>query len=293
MDPINRTIITDIILLGFSTDVKINVLLFVLFFIIYVITVVGNCLIICLVTISHDLHTPMYFFLCILSFVDLCNSSNVVPCLLFILISVRGAVSLSVCALQIYMALLMGGTECLLLAIMAYDRVCQRLVVLLWVVSFIVFVFPSLITPLALCNNKINHFMCELLAVMKLACDHAYSSELFVLIVCFGALLLPFLFIIGTYIGIIYSVLKIHSGQRFKAFATCSSHTTVVALFYGTAMVMNFGASSQYSTTRGKYISVFYNVICPMLNPIIYSLNNTEVKKKYKRIIKQHHGATK
>ncbi|XP_018425359.1 PREDICTED: olfactory receptor-like protein OLF3 [Nanorana parkeri] len=305
MDPMNRTFITEIILLGFSTNLKINIVLFFLFSVIYVITVVGNVLIISLVIISYDLHTPMYFFLCILSFVDLCNSSSVVPRLLSDLFSVRRAIPLSACAFQVYVALLMGGTECLPLAIMAYDRfvaicrplhyyvimrwsICHRLAIFLWVTSFIVFVFPSLATPMALCNpNEINHFMCELLAVMKLTCQHVYSSELLVMIVCFSALLLPFLFIIGTYISIIHSVLKIHTGQRFKAFATCSSHITVVVLFYGAAMVMNFGASSQYSTSQGKYISIFYNVICPMLNPVIYSLNNTDVKKKFKSFLKQ------
>nr|DBA25531.1 TPA: hypothetical protein GDO54_009909 [Pyxicephalus adspersus] len=298
----NRTIVTEIILLGFSTDLKINILLFVLFLVMYVITVIGNCLIILLIIINPHLQTPMYFFLCILSLLDLCNSSSVVPRLLSDLITAQRSITLGACALQFYTILLMGGTECLLLALMAYDRyvaicrplhypvlmrwsVCFRLVAFLLLISFFLFVFPSLSSPMALCNpNLVNHYMCELLAIIKLTCDHVYSSEVSILILCFASILLPFVYIIVTYICIITKVLKIKSGGRSKTFSTCTSHITVVALYFGTGMVMYFGPSSDYSTSQGKYISVFYNIVCPMLNPIIYSLNNREVKETLKKL---------
>ncbi|XP_077341305.1 olfactory receptor 2B6-like [Lithobates pipiens] len=297
----NNTLLQEVILLGFSTDRRVNIALFALFFIIYLITFIGNVLIIFIIVISHQLHTPMYYFLCILSFVDLCNSSSIVPRLLCDLLSVERSISLSACAIQFYIILLMAGTEFILLAIMAYDRyiaicrplhyailmrwsVCYRLTAFLWITSFVMFVLPPLVSPVPLCNpNQINHFMCEILAIIKLTCYHVYSSEIMILVICFISILLPFVFILGTYICIVSSVLKIHSGRRSKAFSTCTSHVTVVALFYGSAMILNFGATSPYSTKRGKYISIFYNIVCPMLNPIIYSLNNTEVKEKLKR----------
>lgn len=292
----NRTIITEIILLGFSTDLKINIILFVLFFVIYVITLMGNCLIILMIIINPHLRTPMYFFLCILSFLDLCSSSSVVPRLLSDLFATQRSISLGACALQFYTVMLMGGTECLLLGLMAYDRyiaicwplhysvlmrwsVCYRLIALLLIISFFFFVFPSLSSPMALCNpNRVNHYMCELLAIVKLTCDRVPSSEVSILILCFASILLPFVYIIVTYVCIIATVLKIKSAGRSKAFSTCTSHISVVALYFGTGMIMYFGPSSDYSTSQGKYISVFYNIMCPMLNPIIYSLNNKEVK---------------
>nr|DBA25533.1 TPA: hypothetical protein GDO54_009911 [Pyxicephalus adspersus] len=298
---LNKTLLTEVILLGFSNDRNINIGLFVLFLVIYLVTFLGNILIICLIVFYHQLHTPMYYFLCILSLVDLCNSSTVVPRLLADLCSVQRSISLGACTVQFYIVVLMGGSECLLLAIMAYDRyvaicrplhyailmrwsICYQLTAFLWITSFLVFVFPSLISPLPLCNpNQINHFMCEVLAVMTLSCYHVYADEFLVLVVCFVCMLLPFLFIIGTYISIIASVLKIRSAKRSKAFSTCTSHITVVVLFYGSALVMNFGATSPYTKNQGKYISLFYLIICPMLNPLIYSLNNSEVKDKLRK----------
>nr|DBA25536.1 TPA: hypothetical protein GDO54_009914 [Pyxicephalus adspersus] len=301
MDHTNHTLLKEVILLGFSTDRKVNTSLFVILLLIYLITVIGNVLIIFIIIVSSKLHTPMYFFLCILSFVDLCNSSTIVPRLLSDLLSSRRSISLGACAVQFYIILLMVGTECLLLAIMAYDRyvaicrplhyrilmrwsVCYCLTVCLWIGSFMMFVFPPLVSPVPLCNpNQINHFMCEILAIIKLTCYHLYSSELMILVICFLSFLLPFVFILGTYFCILSSVLKIHSARRSKAFSTCTSHVTVVVLFYGTAMILNFGATSPYSIDHGKYISLFYNIVCPMLNPIIYSLNNTEVKDELKK----------
>ncbi|XP_018425357.1 PREDICTED: olfactory receptor 2F1-like [Nanorana parkeri] len=298
----NKTMITEIILLGFSADFRTKVVLFVVFLVIYVATLVGNYLIIIIIIINPHLRTPMYFFLCILSLLDLGNSSSVVPRMLYHLLSAQRSISLGACTLQFYTIMLMGGTECLLLALMAYDRyvaicrplrypvvmrwsVCYRLTALLLIISFFLFVFPSLSSPMALCNpNRVNHYMCELLAIIKLACVHVRSSEVSILVLCFTSILLPFVYIIVTYGCIIAAVLQIKSAGRSKAFSTCTSHISVVALYFGTGMVMYFGSSSDYSTSQGKYISVFYNIVCPMLNPIIYSLNNKEVKETIKKL---------
>ncbi|XP_069830393.1 olfactory receptor 2B6-like [Dendropsophus ebraccatus] len=295
----NKTLATEVILLGFSFDFRINIALFLIFFIIYFVTVFGNLLMIILIMISPRLHIPMYFFLCNLSIIDLFYSSSALPKLLMDLLSTQRIISLGGCGIQIYVSLFLGDTECLLLALMAYDRylaichplhypmlmrwaACYRLAALVWFTSFFISVVPSLLMPMKACNpNKINHFMCEVIAVIKLSCGNIYMNELIIFSISFFTLLLPFLFIIITYICIISSVLKIHSVERSKAFSTCTSHIIVVVMFYSTAMVMYFGPSSQYSTDQEKYISVFYVIIIPMLNPIIYSLKNKEVKNRF------------
>ncbi|XP_072000321.1 olfactory receptor 2B6-like [Engystomops pustulosus] len=221
------------------------------------------------------------------------------PKLLVDLFSTHRIISVSGCCVQVYISVFLGDTECYLLALMAYDRymaichplnyhmlmrreVCCCLVAIVWIMSFFISVVPSLLMPIDFCNpNKINHFMCEVIAVIKLSCDNIYMNQLVIFSISFFTLLLPFSFIIVTYGFIISSVLKIQSVERSKAFSTCTSHIIVVVMFYCTAMVMYFGPSSQYSTDQEKYISVFYVLIIPMLNPLIYSLKNKEVKKTF------------
>ncbi|XP_044146878.1 olfactory receptor 1019-like [Bufo gargarizans] len=306
MDTHNKTLATEVILLSFSDNIQINIVLFLFFIIIYLVTVVGNFLMITIILISSQLHIPMYFFLCNLSFIDLFYSSSALPKLLVDLFSKERIMSLVDCAIQVYISTFLGDTECLLLALMAYDRciaicyplyypmlmrwtVCYWLAAFVWIMSFFISVVPSLLMPMKFCNpNRINHFMCEIIAVIKLSCDNIYLNELVIFCVSFITLLLPFLFIIITYICIISNVLKIQSVARSKAFSTCTSHIIVVVLFYWTAMVMYFGPSSQYSTNQEKYISVFYVVIIPMLNPIIYSLKNKEVKNAFLSLVNSH-----
>ncbi|XP_075717788.1 olfactory receptor 2G3-like [Rhinoderma darwinii] len=301
MNAKNRTITTEFILLGFSTDLRVNIFLFVLFLAIYIVTINGNGLIMWLILFNSHLHTPMYFFLCILSFLDLCTSTSVVPKLLADFFSTRRSISLGACTLQFYTVLLMSGTESLLLALMAYDRyvaicrplhypmlmrwrTCYSLTALVWIVSFMIFIIPAFSMPMDLCYpNHINHFMCEVLAVVQLACDDIILSEVVMFVTCFIALFLPFVFIIVSYACIISSVLKIHSTGRSKAFSTCTSHITVVVLSYGPSMIVYFGPSSQYSTNHGKYLSLFSYIICPSLNPLIYSLNNKDVKETIRK----------
>ncbi|KAG8536054.1 hypothetical protein GDO81_027194, partial [Engystomops pustulosus] len=244
----------------------------------------------------------MYFFLCILSFMDLCVTSTILPRLLVDLVSGQRIISLVACIVQFYIVLIMGGTECLLLALMAYDRYvaicrplhypvlmrwskCYQMTALVWILSFLVFVLPAFVNPVTLCYpNRINHFMCEVLAVLQLACGDIQNNLVSMLIICFIALFLPFLFILASYSLILSSVMKIRSAGRSKAFSTCSSHVLVVFFYFGTAVIMYFGPSSSYSTNNGKYFSLFSNVICPTLNPIIYCLNNSDVKEAQRKI---------
>ncbi|KAG9467684.1 hypothetical protein GDO78_014485, partial [Eleutherodactylus coqui] len=306
MTTMNRTLATEFIFLGFSNNLRVNICLFLLFLGIYLVTVNGNVLIMILILRTHNLHTPMYFFLCVLSFLDLCVSTSVVPRLLADLLSTHRLISHGACVIQFYTIILMAGTEFLLLALMAYDRyiaicrplhypvlmrwsMCYRLTALLWIISFMVFVLPSLLKPVDLCYpNHINHFMCEALAIVQLACDDIYVTKIVMLLTSLIAILFPFMFIIVSYACIISSVLRIHSTKRSKAFSTCTSHITVVILFYGTAMFVYFSPLSQSLANQGKYFALFYNVICPSLNPLIYSLNNKDVKEVIQKMFHKY-----
>nr|DBA25554.1 TPA: hypothetical protein GDO54_009930 [Pyxicephalus adspersus] len=304
MDNKNLTVIREIILLGFSKDPTINSGLFVLFFVIYVVTFFGNALMIHIVLQNSQLHIPMYYFLCILSILDLCYSTTILPKLLADLFSSYRAILIWGCGIQIYVTLLVEGCECLLLATMAYDRyvaicqplhypvvmcwsMCYKMTALIFVASFLMCTLPSLLSPIAICYNQMNHFMCELLAFLKLACNTISFSELQIFCISFISLLLPFVFILGSYACILSSILNIQSAGRSKAFSTCSSHLAVVGLYFGTAMFMYFGPSSQYSTNLEKYSSIFYVIISPMLNPLIYSFNNKKIKDLCKAMLKK------
>ncbi|XP_063775261.1 olfactory receptor 2G3-like [Pseudophryne corroboree] len=296
----NETIFYDVILLGFSNDPVVNAALFVLFGIIYIVTVAGNGLILFMIFVNPQLHTPMYFFLCMLSILDMCYSTTAVPKLLADLFSSHRTISSAGCSIQIYVILLVEGCECLLLALMAYDRyvaicqplyysvlmrwsVCYKLVALIFIGSFMMCALPSFFMQVTFCGNQVNHFMCEMLAILKLACTDISSNELVIFSISFLSLLLPLVIILVSYGCIMASVLKIRNAGRSKAFSTCTSHLAVVALYFGTAMLMYFGPSSQYSTNQEKYSSICYVILSPMLNPMIYCLNNREVKDTFRK----------
>nr|DBA25550.1 TPA: hypothetical protein GDO54_009926 [Pyxicephalus adspersus] len=196
MDVRNQSDFSEVVLLGFTQDRTINIVLFFLFLIIYLITIFGNGLIICTILFNSQLHIPMYFFLCNLSFIDFCYSSTAVPRLLSDLFSVKRTISNLACGIQLYITVFMGGTECQLLALMAYDRfvaicrplhyrllmkwsLCYGLTIFVWLFSFMINMVPSLFTPLKLCyQNQINHFMCEILGVTRLSCVDISMNEL-------------------------------------------------------------------------------------------------------------------
>ncbi|XP_058588565.1 putative olfactory receptor 2B8 isoform X2 [Neofelis nebulosa] len=305
MDPKNGSSFTGFILLGFSDRPQLERVLFVVLLILYLLTLLGNTTIIALSRLDPHLQTPMYFFLSNLSFLDLCYTTSTVPQLLVDLRGTDKSISFAGCVAQLFVSLWLGSTECILLGVMAFDRyaaVCRplhytvimhpRLCSLMASASwFIGFVNSSLHTVLIflvpLCGrNKIDHFFCEIPPLLKLACVDTtlYESELFSVSVMI--LLIPVALITFSYGQIVRVVLAIKSasGQR-KAFGTCGSHLTVVSLFYGTGIYIYLQPSNNYSQDQGKFISLFYTIVTPMVNPVIYTLWNKDVMGAMRKVL--------
>ncbi|XP_053316492.1 olfactory receptor 2B2-like [Spea bombifrons] len=303
MENENQTVVKEFILTGLSQDRRTRILLFVLFLFMYLLTVFGNILLICAVIANSRMHTPMYYFLCQLSFLDLFYSTSAVPKLLLDLIStIGGRISYIGCIAQMNTCLFLGETECILLAVMAYDRyvaicfplrymvimswrICKNITVVVWLGSFACSVLPTVSSLRPICKgNQIDHFICEIIALMKLVCGDTSFDEAKIIFASFFTLLVPLAFILVSYMCIIASIWKIHSTNgRTKAFSTCASHLTVVLMFYGTSMSLYLGPTKQFSK-KHKYITVFYVIVTPMLNPLIYSLRNNEVKSAVMKV---------
>jgi olfactory receptor len=300
----NQTSVTEFVFLGLSQDLQTQVLLFFLFLAIYLLTVLGNLLIIVLIHIDSILHTPMYFFLRNLSFADLCFSTTTVPQELAHFLVKRKTISFAGCATQIMVLLLVGGTECALLAVMSYDRyvaVCKplhystimthSLCVQLAMWSWASGAFVSLVDTMFTLhlpyqgNNIINHFFCEPPALLKLASADTYNTEMAIFAMGVVILLVPVSLVLVSYWNIISTVTQMQSGEgRLKVFSTCGSHLLVVVLFYGSAILAYMRPNSKIMNERDKMISVFYSAVTPMLNPIIYSLRNKDVKGALRRL---------
>ncbi|XP_030149516.1 olfactory receptor 13C7-like [Lynx canadensis] len=303
------------ILLGLSAHPKLEKMFFVLILLMYLVILLGNGVLI-LVTVSVSrLHTPMYFFLGNLSFLDICYTTSSVPLILDSFLTPRKTVPFSACAVQMFLSFAMGATECVLLGMMAFDRyvaICNPLrypVVMSKAVyvpmaasswaagSTTAMVQTSLAMRLPFCgDNVINHFTCEILAVLKLACADISINVISMAVANVIFLGVPVLFIFISYIFILTTILRIPSAEgRKKAFSTCSAHLTVVVIFYGTILFMYgkpkskdpLGADKQ--DLSDKLISLFYGVVTPMLNPIIYSLRNKDVKAAVRNLVFQKH----
>ncbi|KAM4015397.1 olfactory receptor 5V1-like [Anomaloglossus baeobatrachus] len=301
----NQTSIKDFILLGFSGAPVLQQLLFVLFLLIYITTVMGNISIILAYRLTPSLHTPMYLFLANLSFLEICYISNTVPKMLSNFLSTHKTISFSGCVLQMYCGLLLGGTECYLLAVMAYDRynaichpllygtsiykrTCIQFVAVSWIGGAINSLIHTILTfSLLFCNNnRINHFFCDLPPVMQLACTSTMTNEIVLLVACGCVIVSSFILTIISYTHIIATILNIKSTSgRKKAFSTCTSHLIVVTLFYGSAIFMYFRPKSSYSMDQDRVISALYAFVAPLLNPFIYSLRNSDVKAAVKKIV--------
>ncbi|KAG9470532.1 hypothetical protein GDO78_017461 [Eleutherodactylus coqui] len=303
MAPGNRTVLTEFILAGFPQNLQSCILIFVFFLLLYILTILGNMFLICTVVVSPQLHSPMYFFLLNLSFLDLCYSSCSLPNVLLNMFSSKRRISVIGCLAQMNLGLFLGETECILLAVMAYDRyiaicfpfyytiimnrkVCRNVVFLMWSVCFILATVPTILKPLIFCGkNKLDHFVCEVLALLELACGDLSFYKMMIFFVSLFTLLAPFLFITASYICIIFAVLKIRSTDgRTKTFSTCASHLIVVLMFYGASMTMYMGQTKTFSY-HIKYISLMYGIMTPALNPLIYSLRNTDVKEAFRKIV--------
>lgn len=293
------------ILVGFSDQPQLELILFGVILFLYFMTLLGNSTIILVSLLDSKLHNPMYFFLSHLSFLDLCFTSSIVPQLLVNLGSSDKSITYGGCVVQLYVSLALGSTECVLLAVMSYDRyvavcrplhysfvmhprVCSILASMAWLSGVTTTLVQSTLTlQLPFCGNrKVDHFFCEVPVLIKLACvDTTFNqAELFVASVLF--LVVPLSLILMSYGNIAQAVLKIKSAiGRRKAFRTCSSHLMVVIIFYGTIIFMYLQPAKSRSKDQGKFVSLFYTVVTPMLNPLIYTLRNKEVKAALKKFM--------
>ncbi|XP_002712021.3 olfactory receptor 2F1 [Oryctolagus cuniculus] len=302
----NQTWMSEFILLGLSSDWGTQVSLFVLFLAMYVMTVVGNFLIILLITLDSRLHMPMYFFLSVLSFVDICYTNSTVPQMLVHFLSAWKSIPFHSCVFQLYISLAMGGTEFFLLGAMAYDRyvavchplhytvimhggLCLGLAVGCVMAGFTNSVMQAVIIfQLPLCRNVINHFACEMLAVLRLACVDISFNKVMVAISGFLVIMLPCCMVLFSYSHIVAAILRIRSVQgRSKAFGTCASHLTVVSLCFGTAIFTYMRPVGASSAEQEKMVALFYAVVTPMLNPLIYSLRNKDVMSAFQRVLEK------
>ncbi|KAF7235989.1 hypothetical protein EYD10_17224 [Varanus komodoensis] len=299
----NHTSVSAFVLLGFADYPELQRPLFVLFLLVYLVTVVGNVGMITLIKMDPQLHTPMYFFLSSLSFVDLCYSSSVTPRMLANLVADYKVISFAGCLIQCYLFIALVLTESFILAAMAYDRyvaICSPLTyttkmsweVCVWLVaapstySFLDAMIQTIFTfRLTFCgSNVINHFYCADPPLLKISCSDPHIKFTLMLISASFNLISSLLVILISYVFILITILKIPSAAgRHKAFSTCGFHLTAVTLFYGTLFIMYIRRPSSLSLEQSKVVSVFYVVLVPMLNPLIYSLRNKEVKGALKR----------
>ncbi|XP_029776816.1 olfactory receptor 13D1-like [Suricata suricatta] len=304
----NSSAVTKFFLMGFSKHPELQLLLFMLCLIMNVIILLGNSLLIVIIILDSRLHTPMYFFLGNLSLLDICYTSSSIPPILIIVKSERKSISFIGCTLQMALSLGLGSTECILLAVMAYDRyvaICNplRYPIIMnrmlyvhmaawsWIIGCLNSLVQTVMTMiLPFCgNNVIYHLTCEILALLKLICADI-SMNVFIMTVATTVLsVIPLLLIFISYVFILSSILRINSAEgRKKAFSTCSAHLTAVFLFYGSALFMYMKPKSKDTNTSDEIIGLSYGVITPMLNPIIYSLRNKEVKEAMKKILSRH-----
>ncbi|XP_004869916.1 olfactory receptor 9Q2 [Heterocephalus glaber] len=299
----NRTLVTEFFLTAFTEHPEWGLPLFLVFLSFYLTTLLGNVGMLILIRMDRRLHTPMYFFLSHLSFVDVCYSSVIVPQMLVVLWERGAAISQARCAAQFFLFTFFGSVDCYLLALMAYDRyvaVCQPLLYVtimtrkarvgLVAGAYVAGFFSALVRTvsaftLSFCgDNEIDFIFCDLPPLLKLTCGDSYTQE--VVIIVFAIFVLPacMVVILVSYLLIIVTILRIRSaGGRAKTFSTCASHLTAVSLFFGTLIFMYLGGNSSRSSERDRVLSLFYTVVTPMLNPLIYSLRNKEVKEAVRK----------
>ncbi|KAM4869538.1 olfactory receptor 11L1-like [Urocitellus parryii] len=307
----NVSAVTEFQLLGFRTLQEWQTLLFTIFLLIYLLTLTGNIVVI-IAVVSQDrrLHSPMYTFLQHLSFLEIWYTSTIVPLLLANLASWGRAISFSACMAQLYFFVFSGATECFPLAMMAYDwylaicsplhypflmspDTCRHLVALCWLTGVGTGFLPSMmISQLDFCGpNQINHFFCDLPPLMQLSCSSAHVTEMAIFVLLVEVLCICFLVTLMPYVFIVSSILRIPSASgRRKTFSTCGSHLAVVTIYYGTMISMYVRPCAHLSPEINKIISVFYTVVTPLMNPVIYSLRNKDFKEGVRKAIRRQHG---
>ncbi|XP_074087856.1 olfactory receptor 5AL1-like [Macrotis lagotis] len=303
----NHSVLNEFILLGLTDRTDLQVLLFGIFLVVYMISVMGNLGLIVLIQISPQLHTPMYFFLSHLAFVDFCYTSSITPNMLVNFMQEVKRITFFACAIQVACFITFVVCEIFLLSVMAYDRyvaicnpllytvvmspkTCIPMVVSTYTYGFFIGILQTTVTfHLSFCdNNVINHFYCDDVPLVALACSDTHVKEMMLFVIAgFNSLASLFIVLI-SYVFILNSILRINSAKgRQKAFSTCSSHMISLTIFYGTIIFMYLQPKSSHSLDTDKIASLFYTVIIPMLNPLIYSLRNKEVKSAFQKILRK------
>ncbi|XP_056425017.1 olfactory receptor 1020-like [Hyla sarda] len=301
----NRTEVTEFLLLGFQVSRGLRLFLFCLFLVVYCLIICWNLLIITLVSTSRNLHTPMYFFISNLSISDILLSTDIVPNLLHILLNNGGTMTFIGCMAQFYFFSASEGFECFLLTVMSYDRYvaicnplryssimtsghCVILTVICWLSGFIIILtYTVTIATLNFCgSNIIDHVFCDFVPLLELSCSNTFIVHLETYIISIPTILIPTIIIVVSYTYIILSILRISSSiDRQKAFSTCSSHLIVVSIFYWTIFIVYVVPRKGHTMTMSKILSLLYTVFTPLVNPIIYSLRNKDIKKAVKEIL--------
>ncbi|XP_036048984.1 olfactory receptor 8B3-like [Onychomys torridus] len=304
MTSANVSLVTEFILVGLTDQPDLQIPLFFVFLAMYIVTALGNLCLIILIVLNSHLHTPMYFFLFNLSFIDFCYSSVFTPKMLMNFILSKNVISYMGCMTQLYFFCFFVISECYVLTSMAYDRyvaicnpllytvamspkLCLNLMLGTYAMAFSgAMAHTGFMLRLTFCDaNTINHYFCDLLPVMQLSCTNTYANELEVFIVVGINIIVPSITIFISYGFIVSSICHIKSAEgRSKAFSTCSSHIIAVSLFFGSGAFMYLKPSSAGSMNKGKVSSVFYTNVVPMLNPLIYSLRNKDVKMALRKI---------
>ncbi|XP_049746344.1 olfactory receptor 5T2-like [Elephas maximus indicus] len=309
----NDTEVTTFVLTGFTDNLELQVVLFFLFLAIYLFTVTGNLGLVVLVIGDSRLHNPMYYFLSVLSFLDACYSSVITPNMLVDFMSKNKDISFLGCATQMFLGITFGTTECFLLAAMAYDRYVAIYNPLLYSVNMSPRVFVPLITAsyvggiahgtlhtvatfrLSFCaSNEIRHVFCEIPPLLAISCSDTHINQLLLIYVVGSIEIFTILIVLISYGFILLAILRMHSAEgRRKVFSTCGSHLTGVSIYHGTILCTYVRPSSSYALDHDMIISIFYTVVIPMLNPIIYSLRNKDVKEAMKKVFGRNHFINK
>ncbi|XP_061496244.1 olfactory receptor 5V1-like [Rhineura floridana] len=301
----NQTQVAEFVFLGFSGITDGQTYLFVVFLVIYLFTMLGNIIIVILILLDSRLHSPMYFFLSHLSCLDVCYSSVTVPKILGNLLRHQHTISYNQCLAQMFFLMAFSGSECWLLAVMAYDlyaaicqplrysclmssQVCVHLAAVIWVWGFLdAAVHTALASKLSFCGAvQMHHIFCDLPPLLKIACGDKRVSEIVMHVATFFAGMSPFLLVVISYVYILSSILQIRSNTgRRKAFSTCTSHVIVVIIYFGNGLLNYNRPSAGYFLEIDILVSTVYCILTPMLNPLIYSLRNKEVKGALKNVL--------
>ncbi|XP_076780821.1 olfactory receptor 8B8-like [Arvicanthis niloticus] len=301
----NASFVTEFILLGLTNQPDLQIPLFLLFLVMYMIATLGNFTLIMLIVLNSHLHTPMYFFLLNLSCIDLCYCSVITPKMLMSFLLKKNVISYEGCMTQFYFFAFFAISECYVLTAMAYDRyvaicnpllynivmspkVCSYLMIGTYLMGLSgAMIHTGCILRLTFCDgNTINHYFCDILPLLQLSCTSTYVNEIELFIVAGKDIIVPTVIIFTSYGFILSSILKISSTAGMsKAFSTCSSHIIALSLFFGSCTFMYLKPSSVGSMDQGKISSVFYNIVVPLMNPLIYSLRNKDVKIALKKTL--------